>query len=264
MAWQLIVPAALQGLKTMYTAFNKPKAQYPEETMNTINKMIANQQSDIKNKTLMNMLTSSAKSQGAQQYQQAQHSLDILKNKGDLSEGQYAKSLLQAGTDVQGVVGKATERAGMEQYKANQSALDRIDQARLQLAQIKDSVRQQLNTERQQWKNELAGGVLDTATATFNGITQGIADKELQGMVTDYANKINKPYGQWSIEDKQGLMSAVQMQLSGVDINSLTQDMGTTSQSPFTNFDYSNIRQRLDMLKKLNLWGNPNAPMGVM
>jgi len=181
-----LIPAGLSLLKTAYTAFNKPKPNYPTETMNAINKMIANNESSIEDKTLMNMLTSAAKSQGATQYQQSQHSLDILKNKGELSEGQYAKGLLEAGTDIQGVVGEQTQQAGIQQYQQNKRAIDMIDQARLQLGQIKDQYRSQFRAEQQQWKNELAGGVLDTATTGFNAIMGGIQDSKITGKINEF------------------------------------------------------------------------------
>lgn len=214
-----VIPTAIQGVKTLYTALNKPKQVMPEETMAAMNKMIANQQSDIRNKTLMNMLTSAAKSQGAQQYQQQQHQLDIMRNRGDLSEGQYAKGLLNAGTTTQSVVGQQTQNAALEQYKQNKSAMQMIDQARLSLAQIKDQYRQQLKQESQQWKNELAGGVLDTATTAFNGIMENVADKKLNDSVTKYLGGRN--YSDLSLEERQGLLNMVYLQYLGVDLNNV-------------------------------------------
>jgi len=188
MAWQALIPAGIELLKTGFTAFNKPKAQYPEETMNAINKMIANNESDIKSKALLNTLTSAAKSQGAQQYQQSQHSLDILKNRGDLSEGQYTKSLLNAGTDTQSMVGQQTQNAAAEQYRSNRSAVELIDNARLQLAQIKDQYRSQFKAETQQWKNELISGAVDTVATGFNTYMSELEDKKLTGSINQFLN----------------------------------------------------------------------------
>ena len=181
-----LVPAGISLLKTAVTAFNKPKPSYPTETLDAIKKMISNNQSDIKSKTLLNMMSSQAKSQGAEAYQRSQHGLDILKAKGDLSEGQYAKGLLEAGTQTQKVVGQQTQQAGIEQYKQNKSALAMIDQARLQIAQIKDGYRQQFKQQKQQWSNELMGGVLDTASTGFNTIMKGIGDKKITDTINIY------------------------------------------------------------------------------
>lgn len=209
-----LIPAAITGAKALLTAFNKPKQIYPEETMSAINRMISNQESDIKSKTLLNTLTSAAKSQGATQYQQSQHALDILKNKGELSEGQYAKSLLDAGTDTQSVVGQQTQQAAIQQVQANKSAMQLIDNARLQLAQIKDQYRQQFRQETQQWKNELMGGALDTATSVFNGITSNIADKDMTSTINGFLNGRN--YSDLSLEDLQKLYQTIAIKYYGV------------------------------------------------
>jgi len=212
-----LIPAAVQGIKSLYTAFNKPKQVLPEETMSAINRMISNNQSDIRNKTMLNMLTSAAKSQGATQYQQSQRSLDILKNKGELSEGQYAKSLLSAGTDIQSVVGQQTQQAEIEQVKQNRSAMDLIDNARLQIAQIKDQYKQQFRQESQQWKNELAGGLLDTATSGFNAFMDNIGDKATSATVTNYLKGRN--YTDLSLDDKRGLYDLIYMKYLGIDLD---------------------------------------------
>lgn len=212
----MFIPTALQGLKSLYTAFNRPKSIMPEETMSAINRMISNNEADIKSKTLLNMLTSTAKSQGAQQYQQGKRSLDVLLNRGDVSEGQYAKGLQGIATDIQGNLGEQTKNAVLEQYKSNQNALDKIEQARLQIAQIKDSMRQQLSQQRQEWGAELAGNVLDTATSGFNTYVQGIEDKDIRDTIDNYMTSIgNKPFGQMSIAEQQGLLTALLMKKYG-------------------------------------------------
>ena len=210
-----LVPAGISLLKTAVTAFNKPKPNYPTETLDAIKKMISNNQSDIKSKTLLNMMSSQAKSQGAEAYQRSQHGLDILKAKGDLSEGQYAKGLLEAGTNIQEVVGQQTQQAGIEQYKQNKSALDMIDQARLQIAQIKDSYRQQFQAQKQQWKNEVAGGVLDTATTGFNSIMKGITDTKITDGINNFLGGQDISVVMQDPEKAQGLLSMLMMMKLG-------------------------------------------------
>ena len=210
-----LVPAGISLLKTAVTAFNKPKPSYPTETLDAIKKMISNNQSDIKSKTLLNMMSSQAKSQGAEAYQRSQHGLDILKAKGDLSEGQYAKGLLEAGTNIQEVVGQQTQQAGIEQYKQNKSALDMIDQARLQIAQIKDSYRQQFQAQKQQWKNEVAGGVLDTATTGFNSIMKGITDTKITDGINNFLGGQDISVVMQDPEKAQGLLSMLMMMKLG-------------------------------------------------
>ena len=236
-----LVPAGISLLKTAVTAFNKPKPSYPTETLDAIKKMISNNQSDIKSKTLLNMMSSQAKSQGAEAYQRSQHGLDILKAKGDLSEGQYAKGLLEAGTNIQEVVGQQTQQAGIEQYKQNKSALDMIDQARLQIAQIKDSYRQQFQAQKQQWKNEVTGGLIDTATTGFNSIMKGIGDAKLQDGINKYLNGRN--YADLTLDEKRGLHDYVYMNsiLPGLNVNGGNQTSNMLPSAPLPNQEYLDL-----------------------
>jgi len=186
-----LAPVALQGIKTLYTALNKPKRPENTELMTTLERQISNNQSDIVNKTLMNNITRNAKSLGSQMYQNQERSLDVMRNKGDLSEGQYAKGLLTAGQGIQAEVGKSQDNALMAQGERNLQMQDRVENARLQLAQMKDAARAQYLGDKQQWGNELMGGILDTATAGFNAAMQGIADKNIQSQVGKILNGRN-------------------------------------------------------------------------
>lgn len=166
----LVAPAVATGVKTLFTAFNKPKRPQNTEMMTELQRQISNNQSDIVNKTLMNNLTRGAKSLGSRMYQQSERSLDVMRNKGELSEGQYAKGLLSAATGIQSEVGQQTENAMLTQTQSNIQMQDRINNARLQYAQMKDTAKQQYQNDKLQWTNELVGGVLDTAMGAFNAV----------------------------------------------------------------------------------------------
>ena len=154
------LPAAIAGAKTLYTAFNKPKLKEPKYLLEGLDKQVAENQADIVNKTLMSNLTSTAKSLGAKMYQQQQRGINTMAARGELSEGQEARALLDAGTQVQNVVGEQAQGAVMSQAEANQRSRALMDEARLNVARLKDEARQRLGAETQQWKNELAGGCL--------------------------------------------------------------------------------------------------------
>jgi predicted phage tail protein len=182
----LWIPTAIQGAKALYTLFNKPKNQDPGMLIDPINRMISNQESDIQRKTLLNTLTSSAKSMGSRMYQQSQHGLDILKSKGELSEGQYAQGLLQSGSQIQSEVGQQQESALLQQEQRNIQAQDRIDQARMKIAEIKQQYKQANQGMQQQWRNELVGGVLDTATAGLSAAMESAEMADVKSAVQKY------------------------------------------------------------------------------
>ena len=71
----LLAPAAIAGVKTLYTALNKPKLREPKFMIEALDKQIANNSADIVNKTLMNVGTSAAKSAGARLYQQQERGI---------------------------------------------------------------------------------------------------------------------------------------------------------------------------------------------
>lgn len=213
------LPAAIAGAKTLYTAFNKPKLKEPKYLLEGLDKQVAENQADIVNKTLMSNLTSTAKSLGAKMYQQQQRGINTMAARGELSEGQEARALLDAGTQVQNVVGEQAQGAVMSQAEANQRSRALMDEARLNVARLKDEARQRLGAETQQWKNELAGGVLDTATAGFNSIVQGIQDKNLQSTLGDFMKSTGKT-NLTELDDDQlrGLLTTLTLKKMGLSM----------------------------------------------
>lgn len=208
-----IIPAAMAGAKTLFTLFNKPKKQEPTEMLNTLDRQISNQQSDIVNKTLMNTITSGAKSLGSRMYQQQEHGLDIMRSRGDLSEGQHAQGLLSAGAGVQEQVGQQQEGAILRQQEANLGMQDRINNARLQYAGLKDQARMQYESDKSQWKNELAGGILDTATVGFNSYMQKLGDDNVKEAVSGFLN--GKNIADLDDTGLQGLLATLLMARTG-------------------------------------------------
>ena len=94
------------------------------------------------------------------------------------------------------------------------------DQSRLAIAQMKDEARMRLQQERQQWKNELAGGIIDTATATFSGIMQNIQDKKITDMVGGMLNGRNLT--DLSDSELNGLMTSLYLAKLGIMPNQAT------------------------------------------
>jgi hypothetical protein len=166
----LAVPAALELGKTLYTAFNKPKRQDISQQTNALNKIIANNQSDIVSKNLYNSLMGSQKSLGATQYQNTQHSLAALNAGGQISESQLAEGLIKSGTDIQTQLGNASDNAMAQQITQNYKARSKIDEARMMYAQLRDQVSNQYKADVNQWKNEVVGGAFDTVTSGIGAI----------------------------------------------------------------------------------------------
>lgn len=213
----LLVPAAITAAKTLYTAFNRPKLQEPTRMIETLDKQIANNSADIVGKTLLNTTTSAAKSAGSRLYQQQERGINQMAERGNLSEGQEAQALLGAGTGVQSVVGEQSQNMLIPQMERNMNLQQQTNQARLGIAQMKDEARMRLQQERQQWKNELAGGLLDTATAAFGGIMQNIENNEVKTAVTGYlTNRGVQDIGQLDDDGLQGLLTTLILAKSGI------------------------------------------------
>jgi len=210
----LLAPAAVAGVKTLYTALNKPKLREPKFMIEALDKQIANNSADIVNKTLMNVGTSAAKSAGARLYQQQERGIGQMAERGQLSEGQEAQALLEAGSNVQGVVGEQSQNLLMPQIDRNLQMKQQNDQSRLAIAQMKDEARQRLRAEKQQWQNELAGGIIDTATSTFSGIMQNIQDKKITDMVGGMLNGRNLT--DLSDSELNGLMTSLYLAKLGI------------------------------------------------
>jgi hypothetical protein len=206
----LVAPAVATGVKTLFTAFNKPKRPQKTEMMTELERQISNNQSDIVNKTLMNTLTKGAKSLGSRMYQQSERGLDVMRNKGELSEGQYAKGLLEASTGIQSAVGEQTENAMLGQQQNNLQMQDRINNARLQVAQMKDQARAQYQNDKLQWTNEMVGGVLDTAMGAFSAVK----DVKIAGKVNQFLN--GRQLTDLSDTEMDGLMNMLIGLKSGV------------------------------------------------
>ena len=239
-------PVAMELGKTLYTAFNKPKKIDISQQTNALNKIIANNQSDIVSKNLYNSLMSSQKSLGATQYQNTQHSLAAMNAGGQISDSQLAEGLIKSGTDIQGQLGNASGNAMAQQIQSNNQARSKIDEARMMYAQLRDQVSNQYKQDTLQWKNELVGGALDTVTSGFNAITNGISDKNMKGIVDKYSKQIGLPYGQWSIAQKEGLASLIGLEIGGADAMSL---LGKGSMPNTGIQSKDDIRKLLESLK---------------
>lgn len=213
----LLIPAGISLAKTAYTALNKPKLREPRAMIETLDKQIANNSSDIVNKTLLNTTTSAAKSTGARLYQQQERGISQLGERGLLSEGQQAQAMLDAGTQIQGAVSERAENMLIPQIERNSQIQQQTNQARLMVAQMKDEARARLDQERQQWQSELAGGILDTATAAFSGIMQNIENNDVKNAVTGYlTNRGVQDIGQLDDDGLQGLLTTLILAKSGI------------------------------------------------
>lgn len=199
-------PAAMELGKTLYTAFNKPKKVDISQQTNALNKIIANNQSDIISKNLYNSLMSSQKSLGATQYQNTQHSLSAMNAGGQISDSQLAEGLIKSGTDIQGQIGDASNNAMAQQISQNAQARNKIDEARLMYAQLRDQVSNQYKADMSQWKNEIATGVGNTFSSAISSIAQKSKDKKIQDFFKDVNfdtmtdEQFNKKYMEFMIK----------------------------------------------------------------
>lgn len=186
-----LIAAGLSAGSTIYTMLNKPKKPNITNQTNTLNKIIANNQSDIVGKNYYNSLMNSQKSLGAQQYQNAQANLEAMNAGGQLSDAQLAEGVIKANTQTQGMLNQASGQAMAQQINMNRESKSRIEQARMNLAQLKDQARQQYQADTQQWKNEVAGGVADTFSTAMSAYASKLKSDKLKALIpanTDWAN----------------------------------------------------------------------------
>ena len=190
----LLLQAVPVAMKTGYLLFNKPKKSLYQnkELENTVQRLIANNQADIVNKTLMNQLTSQAKSLGARVYQQQQHALEIGREQGLLSSGQYAQGLLTAGAQTQATVGTQAQQAETTALQNWQTEKESTNQLMIQLAMAKDEARRNYKMAKEQWKAELFGAGMDIgvvgASTLANYITNKQNEKSFQTIVGKYGD----------------------------------------------------------------------------
>lgn len=216
MAWQYLLAGITPAIKAGYLLANKPKPddyrdKFGEETLN---KMIANNQADIVNKTLLNQTTSAAKSLGSRLYQNTQHELDIAKEKGLLSSGQHAQALLSAGSDIQGKVGEQQQQALIQNTQFTAGLKANLDQQRLELGRIKDQAAKDYKAATKQWEAELVGVGMDLATVGANFAQAKFAEAGTQRFMDD----LMKEYPDWSkltYQQQNGILLKMQLHQLG-------------------------------------------------
>lgn len=196
MPWQYLLAGVPPLIKAGYLLANKPKPddyrdKFGEEALN---KLIANNQADIVNKTLLNQTTSAAKSLGSRLYQNTQHELDIAKEKGLLSSGQHAQALLSAGSDIQGKVGEQQQQALIQNTQFTAGLKANLDQQRLELGRIKDQAAKDYKAATKQWEAELVGVGMDFATVGANFAQAKFTEQRNQ----DFMDILMKEYPDWS------------------------------------------------------------------
>lgn len=216
MAWQYLLAGITPAIKAGYLLANKPKPddyrdKFGEETLN---KLIANNQADIVNKTLLNQTTSAAKSLGSRLYQNTQHELDIAKEKGLLSSGQHAQALLSAGSDIQGKVGEQQQQALIQNTQFTAGLKANLDQQRLELGRIKDQAAKDYKAATKQWEAELVGVGMDFATVGANFAQAKFAEAGTQRFMDD----LMKEYPDWSkltYQQQNGILLKMQLHQLG-------------------------------------------------
>lgn len=221
MAWQYLLAGITPAIKAGYLLANKPKPddyrdKFGEETLN---KMIANNQADIVNKTLLNQTTSAAKSLGSRLYQNTQHELDIAKEKGLLSSGQHAQALLSAGSDIQGKVGEQQQQALIQNTQYTAGLKSALDEQRMELGRIKDQAAKDYKAATKQWEAELVGVGMDFATVGANFAQAKFTEQRNQDFMTD----LMKEYPDWgnlTREQRSDIYFKMQMHALGYSLPS--------------------------------------------
>ncbi|OPZ49124.1 MAG: hypothetical protein BWY95_00302 [Bacteroidetes bacterium ADurb.BinA104] len=211
----LALQVAPAVMKLGYSLFNKPKRSDYENkhTSEALNKIISNNQADIVNKTLLNQTTSAAKSLGARLYQKAEHGLDVAANKGLLSEGQKANAMLGAATSIQSEVGNQQQLALLANTQHSAALNEKVENATLQLAQMKDQAAMAYKADKNAWGANIAESAIELGSlAASHGVDKMMVSKLKESGALD-----GKPanLADWSADDLMGLMFRIQLMKSG-------------------------------------------------
>jgi hypothetical protein len=217
----LLASAVPSLIKGAFLLKNKPNEDdyRNKNTETALGRIIANNQADVVNKTLYNQLTKGAKSLGSRLYQQQEHGLDVAKEKGLLTEGQYARALLQGGTDIQSQVGQQEQGALVENTKYTAGLQDNVDKATIQLGAMKDQARREYLAAKYQHKAELWGVGMDLAATGVNVFNQVMSDDSNKRFMTDLTNRFGKPE-EWigNVDKMNTILSIMLLKNAGFDM----------------------------------------------
>ncbi len=252
----LALQVAPAVMKLGYSLFNKPKRSDYENkhTSEALNKIISNNQADIVNKTLLNQTTSAAKSLGARLYQKAEHGLDVAANKGLLSEGQKANAMLGAATSIQSEVGNQQQQALLANTQHSAALNEKVENATLQLAQMKDQAAMAYKADKNAWGANIAENAIELGSlAAAHGVNEQMVSKLQESGALD-----GKPanLADWSPDDLMGLMFRIQLMKSGFGslaaahgVNSKLPESGALDGKPANLADWSSDGFLLKLMK---------------
>ena len=196
------------------------------ELESSLTRMIANNRADIVNKTLLNQTTSAAKSMGARLMRQGSREMGAARERGLLSSGQYAQSLLDLGEGIQSQVGDQQAQALMQNTQYAEGLRQQADQQLLTLAQAKDEARRAYLDAKEHYTHDLISGGFDAAAALASGIAQIHQNNETKKMVENLMGGIGKPIGDWTTDNYFSVIAGIQLAQLGIDASSLAAKPG--------------------------------------
>ena len=204
----------------------KEKDFHNTELESSLTRMIANNRADIVNKTLLNQTTSAAKSMGARLMRQGSREMGAARERGLLSSGQYAQSLLDLGEGIQSQVGDQQSQALMQNTQYAEGLRQQADQQLLTLAQAKDEARRAYLDAKDHYTHDLISGGFDAAAALASGMAQIHQNNETKKMVKSLMGGIGKPIGDWTTDNYFSIIAGIQLAQLGIDASSLAAKPG--------------------------------------
>lgn len=204
----------------------KEKDFHNTELESSLSRTIANNRADIVNKTLLNQTTSAAKSMGARLMRQGSREMGAARERGLLSSGQYAQSLLDLGEGIQSQVGDQQSQALMQNTQYAEGLRQQADQQLLTLAQAKDEARRAYLDAKEHYTHDLISGGFDAATALASGMAQIHQNNETKKMINNLMGSIGKPIGDWTTDNYFSIIAGIQLAQLGIDASSLAAKPG--------------------------------------
>jgi len=209
--WGLIAGLGIKGAEVGYNLFNRPKESdfRPKKTLETLDNIISENERRIEGKSLLHAMSKPAIRQAATSRGKTDILLGQQYAKGQLTEGQLAQGQISSGQAEAETVTGSLERAGVAQQQANVQSRGRIDKARMNVANLLDTARQQYLGAKQQSNQAIVGGIADIVSIGAEGLENYGIKKQIKG-------EIGEGFDWNNPEAVQGLLAKLEMMKAGV------------------------------------------------
>jgi len=205
-----MLPSAIGLGQSLYNKFNMKNPIDTSEQQRTLDRFIANNKGDITGRTLYHTLSTPQIRQASIERQKGQRNLENLYNRGEMGVGALAQSSVNASGELGRNVADISDRAMAQQIQSNAQKQQAIQQAEMNIAQLKDSEQTGMNQMKQQTTNDIFSS-LGQLGGQFQNVLSTISDEKLsEGIKTLYKTELANETPTSEIINKMILMLMTQ------------------------------------------------------